>query len=133
MSNHHFLKCTNCGYLTEIVRENHSWCYNCTKRFSNYYKLWKTQNNGQNLEAYQKDVCEKITDLEIKSFVNPQNKKVEIKNPSKNLIIRRRYIDEGIPLDRGGHFEWDINQIKKFRIPMLIIIVALILLMILLE
>jgi len=129
MGIHYFLKCSNCGYLTEVTGENHNWCYNCTKRFPNYYKLWRQNGNGQSLEQYQLEMCKKYEDAEIKSIVNPRNKKLEIKDTNKELITRRRYIKEGIPLDRGGHMVWSSAQIKMFYIPVLILAGIIILVM----
>jgi hypothetical protein len=133
MSIHYFLSCKNCGYKTEIVRENHTWCYNCTKRFPNYYRLWKHNGEGQTLEQYQNEICEKFVETEIKSFVNPQNRKVEIRNVAKEIVVRRRYIKEGIPLDKGGFTEWDGKHIKKHYILMMILLVLLVLIVIFLE
>lgn len=117
----YFLKCKECGFLTEILNENHTWCYNCTKRFDNYYKGWQPENGEKNLENYKKSICIAYSDLDIKLIVIQNNKKTEITEPTKEQIKRRAYIKEGIPLDRGGHYEWDFNQLKMFFLWILII------------
>ena len=89
----YFLKCKECGFLTEILNENHTRCYNCTKRFDNYYKGWQPENGEKNLENYKNSICIAYSDLDIKL----------------------------IPLDRGGHYEWDFNQLKMFFLWILII------------
>jgi hypothetical protein len=48
-------------------------------------------------------------------------------------VVRRRYIKEGIPLDRGGFTEWDGKHIKKHYILMMILLVLLVLIVIFLE
>lgn len=133
MNHSYFLKCTNCGYRTEIDKENQTWCPNCTVRFANYYKKWRFENGGKLLEEYRKVNCERFTETEIKDFVNPNNRKAEIRNPTGEQIKRRAYIKEGIPLDRGGHTEWDMDQIKKFYVPVLIVVFIVVLLFIILD
>ncbi len=132
MGDHFYLRCKNCNYLTEIVGENHTWCFNCTRQFEMYFKLWK-KKHSKDLMSYQKEMCESFSDYEIKTYVEPQNRKVEIRNPTKSQKVRRNYIKEGVPLDRGGHTEWDSTQIKRYYIPFLVLLLFLILVMILLE
>jgi hypothetical protein len=116
-----------------IDKENQCWCPNCTAIFSNYYKKWKLENKDKTLAHYQKEICESFTQIEITDFVNPGNRKVEILNPTGEQIKRREYIKSGIPLDRGGHTEWDMNQITKFYIPVIVIVLILVLLSIIFD
>jgi len=133
MNQFYYLKCSNCGYLTKIENENHNYCWNCTQIFSNCFKKWKLQNEGGKLEEYKRLVCEKYSEYEVKDYVNPRNRKVEIKKPNGDQIKRRRYIEEGVPLDRGGFTEWDMNQAIKHYVLLVIIIVILVLLMIFMD
>ena len=71
----YFLKCENCGYLTEILNENQTWCYNCTKRFSNFYKGWHPEHVEKSLDNYKKELCILYSDTDVKLFVNANNKK----------------------------------------------------------
>ena len=117
----YFIKCENCGFLIEILNENQTWCFNCTKRFSNYYKGWQPEHGDKNLRNYKNSVCIPYSDLDIKLIVKSNNKKSEITEPTKEQIKRRAYIKEGISLDRGGHYEWDFRQLKMYFLWILII------------
>lgn len=86
----YFIKCENCGFLTEILNENQSWCYNCTKRFTNYYKAWQPAKGKKDLDSYKNSICIPYSDVDIKQ----NNKKAEITQ-----------------LDRGGHNVWDFRQL----------------------
>lgn len=117
----YYLKCDTCGYLTEIDSENHTWCYNCTTRFPNYYKGWKPSSGDKSLEKYKNEVCIPYSSINAKLIVTPNNKKAEIINPSKEQIKRRVYLKDGFPLDRGGFTEWDFRQVKMYLVGILII------------
>ncbi len=120
-SDRYFLKCNHCGYLTEILNDSHTWCFNCTKRFINFYKGWQPEQGKKNLNTYKELFCVPYSEMDIESIVKENNKKVEIKETTKEQKIRRAYIKAGIPLDRGGQNEWDFRQYKMYLIGLLII------------
>lgn len=127
-SNRYYLKCSNCGFLTEIDNKNHTWCFNCTEQFPIFYKKWQTTNKDKSLADYQKEICISYTHLDEKSIVGKNNAETKIDSPTKDQRIRRTLIKEGRPLDRGGHTEWDFRQFKMYILWMAILFATLFLL-----
>ncbi|MFB6341562.1 hypothetical protein ACE1ET_07560 [Saccharicrinis sp. FJH62] len=122
----YYYKCENCGYLTEIKHTNHIWCYNCTEQFSNYFKKWH-QNNNKDLESYQKEICHGFNKSELLNNVEQYNKKVEIQTPTKEQIMRRTYIKQGISVEAAYRNHWDFDRIKYYVLGLVAIaIVAMI-------
>ena len=109
----YFIKCGECEYLTEILNKNQTWCPNCTKRFSDYYKGWQPKLGKKNLDNYKESVCLAYSNMDIKQIVYPNNKKSKITEPTDDQFMRRAYIKEGIPLDRGGNYEWSSKQQRR--------------------
>lgn len=132
MEIYYFLKCERCGFLTEIKHENHNYCYNCTQRFNNYFKLWNTKNKSKNLNDYKESICIKVS-KESLGDTRAKNAKLAINNPTSDQVKRRTYIKKGIPLDRGGHTEWDWDSIKRRYLVLAIIAVILVVLILLTE
>ncbi len=52
------------------------------------------------MAEYQRLICEKYSDSDIKNIVNPANRKKEIKNPTKEQIKRRAYIIDSSGLNK---------------------------------
>ncbi len=49
-------------------------------------------------------------------MVSTVNSEKYLTKPTKEQIIRRSYIEAGVPLDRGGYYEWDRKSILKYLI-----------------
>ncbi len=128
----YYLKCDNCGFLTEVISENQTWCLNCTQQFPLFYKRWHV-NNKRSLDDYKKEVCIAYSELDIKLIVNKNNIEKLIDSPTKEQRIRRTLIKEGRPLDRGGFYEWDWRQFRLYLLWLFIIFGTMFLLVYLLR
>lgn len=120
----YFQKCSQCGFLTLVNDTPDTWCFNCTSRFPVYYKKWKMDNPGKNLDDFKGEVGLAFSGIDLKHTVSENNKQALIKNPTKSQVKRRSYLRAGYPLDRGGFTEYSSMQARLYLLGAIMVIVG---------
>jgi len=108
----YFLKCDKCNYYNELKAKDLFLCWNCTGRIKDNFYDWKQGKENRTYGKFLKTKCISV-DQERMKEIQSHNKKHELKLSFEDNV-RRRYIEEGRDLDRGGHFEWSVSQNLKF-------------------
>jgi len=119
----YFLKCDKCNYYNELKSKDLFLCWNCTGRIKDNFYDWKQKKKNRTYEKFLKTKCVFRDKERIKEIIS-HNTKHELKLSFEDNV-RRRYIEEGRDLDRGGHFEWSGSQLIQFGKWTLIFIIVI--------
>ncbi len=125
----YYLKCKNCNYLTEIIDKNVTYCFNCTRKFDNNFNSWQLKSGSNDIDRYKKETCTTYNMNKDSATIKSHNQKYKKTDLTKEERIRRTYLKEGYPLDRGGFTEWTLKQYLLSKIWYAIIIGGLLLIL----
>jgi hypothetical protein len=59
----HYLKCINCGELSEVKTEYMVFCSFCGKKLENNFSSWHLRNPEKSFEEFKQLIC--VSDIDI--------------------------------------------------------------------